>query len=133
MRKRVLALILCLLLSGLVSAQDNTQTPYEIALERIEAARQSDATELNLNGLGLTELPPEIGNLTNLQVLGLGSNQFSTLPPEIGNLINLQSLILGEGLGGLETPGLQYNQLRELPLKLAILLTCEDLGYRILN
>ncbi len=33
----------------------------------------------------LTALPPEIGQLTNLQTLYLGDNQLTTLPPEIGN------------------------------------------------
>ena len=44
----------------------------------------------NLYG-GLTgEIPPEIGNLTNLTVLMLFLNQLTgTIPSEIGNLTNL--------------------------------------------
>ncbi|NOY36863.1 MAG: T9SS type A sorting domain-containing protein [Chlorobi bacterium] len=40
-------------------------------------------------------IPPEIGNLANLQILKLDHNQFSgTIPPEIGNLSNLTELTL---------------------------------------
>ena len=41
------------------------------------------------------EIPPEIGNLTNLIGLVLSSNQFiGGIPPEIGNLTNLTGLFL---------------------------------------
>ena len=78
-----------------------------------------NTTELNLEGTGLTDsIPPEIGNLvnlnylnlfnnsltgsipseigdlTNLTILSLGRNQLTSIPPEIGNLINLNELIL---------------------------------------
>ncbi|MEA5552831.1 COR domain-containing protein, partial [Anabaena cylindrica UHCC 0172] len=41
-------------------------------------------------------LPPEIGQLTNLQSLYLSNNQLSSLPPEIGQLTNLKQLELDE-------------------------------------
>jgi len=41
---------------------------------------------LRLEGNQLVELPPEIGELTSLRVLSLDSNQLTGLPPEIGNL-----------------------------------------------
>jgi len=42
-------------------------------------------------------IPPEIGNLTNLQVFDLDSNQLTgSIPPEIGNLVNLQLLLLND-------------------------------------
>ena len=42
-------------------------------------------------------IPPELGNLANLQNLDLGSNQLSgAIPPELGNLANLQSLNLND-------------------------------------
>src|SRR5215213_6680072 len=81
-----LSLLLCLLFAGSILAQES---PYEIALQRIEAAEAAGTTDIDLMGLGLTELPPEIGNLTNLQVLRLNFNQLSTLPAESGNLSNL--------------------------------------------
>jgi internalin A len=97
----LLALLLCLSLPSL--AQDNSPTPYEIALQRIEEEEASGATELDLHGLGLTELPPEIGNLTRLEILALGNNELISLPPQIGNLNNLRVLYLHD------------NELSELP------------------
>jgi small GTP-binding protein len=52
-------------------------------------------TELNLFGQELTELPPEIGQLTNLNSLDLRSNQLTVIPPEINQLTNLTKLYLG--------------------------------------
>lgn len=50
-------------------------------------------TSISLGGAGLSgSLPPEIGNLTQLQTLNLNNNQLTNLPPEIGNLTNLQGL-----------------------------------------
>ena len=52
----------------------------------------------NLSG----PLPPELGNLANLQVLYLQDNQLSgPIPPALGNLANLQRLNLsGNNLSG---------------------------------
>jgi internalin A len=119
-----LALLFCFALPN--SAQDTTQTPYEIALQRIEEAEADGATSLDLSSLGLTELPPEIGNLTNLQHLFLNFNQLMSLPSEIGNLSNLQSLNLENNkltslspeignLSNLYALFLEENQLQSLP------------------
>ena len=53
-------------------------------------------TELNLPNSGLTgSIPPEIGNLTNLERLYLENNQLTgSIPPEIGNLTNQSVLNL---------------------------------------
>jgi uncharacterized delta-60 repeat protein/uncharacterized repeat protein (TIGR01451 family) len=47
-------------------------------------------------------IPPEIGNLVNLEKLNLGGGQLSgSIPPELGGLINLQSLkLLNNQLSG---------------------------------
>jgi Leucine-rich repeat (LRR) protein len=93
-------------LAGIATAQDSTNglSPYEIALQHIETAQiDSTIVRLDLSGIGLAELPPEIGNLTNLEMLFLHNNQLSSLPPEIGNLSNLERL------------GLYNNQLSSLP------------------
>jgi hypothetical protein len=76
---------------------------YQEALRRIEAARVSGATELDLSTLGLKELPPEIGQLTALAHLTLYVNQLTSLPPEVGQLENLISL------------SIRSNQLTSLP------------------
>jgi hypothetical protein len=52
--------------------------------------------KLGLSGLALTQLPPELWQLTNLQELYLDNNQLSQLPPEIGQLTNLQELSLAD-------------------------------------
>jgi len=61
----LLFLTIALMMGTAVHAQGE-QTPYEIALARILEAEATGATELNLTFLHLTDLPPEIGNLTNL-------------------------------------------------------------------
>lgn len=53
-----------------------------------------DLSWLDLSGNQLSELPPEIGKLTNLEALYLSHNSISKLPPEIINLTNLQVLVL---------------------------------------
>ncbi|MBD2459869.1 leucine-rich repeat domain-containing protein [Oscillatoria sp. FACHB-1407] len=74
-------------------------------LEIIDRAVATNATTLDLSGMNLTELPPEIGKLTHLKTLILGrqgydegsrseklTNNLTTLPPEIGNLTQLERL-----------------------------------------
>ena len=47
---------------------------YQEALQRIEQARKGNSTELDLEGLGLTEIPQEIASLTQLRELNLFNN-----------------------------------------------------------
>ena len=70
---------------------------------------------LDLLSNELTLLPPEIGNLTNLQKLELEYNQLTSLPPEIGNLTNLQQLSVSD------------NQLTSLPSEIG---NCDIYYYR---
>ena len=86
---------------------------------------QGRITELNLTRNQLkSELPPELANLTNLEVLALGGNQLTgTVPAWLGNLANLQELHLWGneltgpipselgGLPSLQTLDLWENQL----------------------
>jgi hypothetical protein len=53
-------------------------------------------------------IPPELGNLTALRILGLSGNQLSGyIPPELGNLTGIQSLYLdGNALTGAVPPEL---------------------------
>jgi Leucine-rich repeat (LRR) protein len=60
------------------------KTPEEIALERIKEIIETGSTEISLSRLGLTKLPDELWQLTNLTSLGLSGNELTTLPPEIG-------------------------------------------------
>jgi internalin A len=95
-------------------------------LKVIKSAAEQGQTELNLQGKGLTELPPEIGQLISLRHLNLSYNQLTELPPEIGQLINLASLELSANqltalppeigqLTRLTTLYCDDNQLTELP------------------
>ena len=74
----------------------------------------------NLKRLGLSDnrltgaIPPEIGNLSNLDWLAFADNRLSgAIPPQIGNLINLRWLYLDE------------NQLTKIPPEIGNL---SDLG-----
>lgn len=82
-----------------------------------------------LSGLGLTSLPPEIGDLPSLRILDLTNNKLQTLPPKIGNLHSLTNLhvehnllqILPREIGDLPSLielHLGYNQLQTLPLEI---------------
>ncbi len=70
------------------------QKAYDEALRRIEGCRLRGASSLDLQSLGLTALPPEIGQLTNLLSLQLFDNHLTTLPKEVANLVELRRLDL---------------------------------------
>jgi internalin A len=83
-------------------------------------------THLDLSGLGLTHVPPEIGLLSALTELRLQRNQLTSLPPEIGQLAAMTVLDLADNqltdlpqeIGQLEELTrlqLQRNQLTGLP------------------
>ena len=65
-----------------------------------EIGQLTNLESLVLNSNQLTgEIPPEIGNLTNLTYLNMGYNQLTgEIPPEIGNLTNLTYLSLHSNL-----------------------------------
>ena len=75
--------------------------------ELLQDAKRVHWKALDLQRCGLKTLPPELGELIDLQVLDLGNgswinnkfentkkNMFTTLPESIGNLSNLQGLYL---------------------------------------
>ncbi len=104
----------------------------------IDQAARERWTELNLRGLSgwmITEIPPEIGQLTRLEKLSIGAiepwssgehNPLTTLPPEIGKLAGLHTLDLSDNqlmvlppeigkLSNLQILILSGNQLTVLP------------------
>ena len=84
-------------------------------MRRIES--DSGETRLNLTELGLTELPPEIGQLQSLTALDLNDNQLTGLPREIGQLQSLTDLFLNNNqLTGLPREIGQLQSLSYLPL-----------------
>ncbi|MCX6849800.1 MAG: TIR domain-containing protein [Verrucomicrobia bacterium] len=84
---------------------------YDEALRRIEECKkgEQEVVRLDLSFLGLTVLPPEIGQLTALKRLDLSDNPLSTLPPEISHLTALTHLYLFN------------NQLNTLPPEIGLL------------
>ena len=91
MRKLYLLLPIILLIG--MSCEDTTSTKVKLWGEFYSI---ENTIELFLPHSELTgEIPPEIGNLTNLQSLDLGENNLTgSIPPEIWNLTNLVTLIL---------------------------------------
>ncbi|HAS41546.1 MAG TPA: hypothetical protein DCS93_13780 [Microscillaceae bacterium] len=82
----------------------------------LESDYCSTVTELNLEEKGLKSLPPELGQLHNLQELNLWNNHLASLPPELGQLQDLVVLDLG------------YNSLKNLPPELGQLQALESLN-----
>ncbi|QMS88045.1 leucine-rich repeat domain-containing protein [Nostoc edaphicum CCNP1411] len=111
----------------------------EELLKIIEQAVRDKVTKLDLSGKGLTTLPPEIGQLTNLRSIDLTSNKLRSLPPEIGQLTKLQSLDLGSNqvsclppkivqLTNLQLLDLSSNQLSSLPPEIVQLTNLRSLN-----
>ena len=86
-----------------------------------EVGQLNNLQYLSLSGNQLSgTIPPEVGQLNNLQYLYLYNNQLSgTIPPEVGQLNNLQSLALdGNQLSGTIPAALgQLNNLQDLRLE----------------
>ena len=112
-------------------------------LKLIEEAAKTGQTELDLSYRHnqISELPAEIGKLSNLTTLYLSYNQLSELPTEIGKLSNLTTLYLRSNqlselpaeigkLSNLTTLYLSRNQLSQLPVEITKLtkLTELDIG-----
>ncbi len=110
-------------------------------LALIDRAALEGWTELDLINEAVTELPSEIGQLTQLQRLHLWGNDLAALPTEIGKLTHLRTLNLGGNdlktlppqlweLVRLEELDLEYNQLRTLPEEIAQLIQLKSLNLR---
>ena len=70
-------------------------TGYEVALERIEEAKRTGATELDLRFLLLREVPLALGELVQLEKLELGGNYLKEFPIMISHLTNLEIISFG--------------------------------------
>ncbi len=123
----------------------------EELLRLIDEAAADERTTLDLAGMKLDELPPEIGRLTKLETLVLGKidrkqskiigNNLTALPRELGQLTNLQSLslrsnqlstlpeVIGQ-LTNLQSLDLMSNQLSTLPEVIGQLTNLQSLDLR---
>ncbi|MFN6474362.1 MAG: COR domain-containing protein [Nostoc sp. SerVER01] len=113
----------------------------ENVLRLINQALDEGWKELDLSGKGLTELPPEIGKLSNLTLLSLYENQISEIPEWIGQLSNLTLLSLYNNqiteipewigkLSNLTVLCLDNNQITEIPEYLEKLPNLQQLDLR---
>ncbi len=59
-----------------------------------ELGQLTDLEESDLSNNQLTSIPPELGQLTSLQILNLSNNQLTATPPELGQLTNLLQFYL---------------------------------------
>ncbi|GCA74672.1 internalin-A [Microcystis aeruginosa NIES-2520] len=107
-------------------------------LELIQRAKDERAGELDLSIKNLTEIPPEIPQLTSLQYLYLRNNQIREIPEALAQLTSLQDLDLSINqireipealaqLTSLQELNLRNNQIREIPEALAQLTSLQDL------
>jgi hypothetical protein len=62
------------------------------AMRRMIEARRDRSTELSLDGLGLSSIPEQIGDLADLTSLNLNNNLLTTVHARIGNLAALKTL-----------------------------------------
>jgi Leucine-rich repeat (LRR) protein len=81
------------------NTNDCWNTIQQVAIEK--GIQLEDVTELCIQNTNLTELPHEIGQLTNLKRLDLPNNSLEILPEEITNLqelcyLNLTNNILNK-------------------------------------
>ena len=68
------------------------QEAYQEASRSIRLAQKRGRNALDLSGLGIVELPPEIGRLYSIERLNIERNQLTELPAEIGKLVHLREL-----------------------------------------
>ncbi len=93
---------------------------------RIQHCKEKQSTRLNLNNMGLLEIPSAVFDLTSLTRLFLANNQLSTLPEAITKLTRLREMSLANNqlstlpemitkLTSLQVLSLANNQLSTLP------------------
>ncbi len=105
------------------------QHAFEEARRRINACLKDHGEELDLRGIGLTEIPKEIGELKHITKLVLADNLLTVFPPELGNLRTLKRLNAAGNnfrflpaeignLSALEIVSFANNDLEQLPGKI---------------
>lgn len=90
------------LLRELELSNRNYFTDFPLAVCRLGSLER-----LDISNVGLTSLPPEIGDLTNLKFLVLSNNKLKSIPAEYGDLVNLEAIYL------------DHNELTSLPTEIS--------------
>jgi Leucine-rich repeat (LRR) protein len=67
---------------------------YRIAEEMIKQALREQSLKLDLQGLGLTQVPESLIQLTQLRELKVGNNQLEVVPVFLGQLTRLFYLVI---------------------------------------
>jgi len=109
------------------------------ALKRIEEARRTGATKLDISSLGLTAIPDEVAQLSQLEVLDLDRNQITAIPESIARLTNLKVLTLNANeislipdsigrLSQLQKLSFWDNNIRTIPESIAQLLRLQSIS-----
>jgi hypothetical protein len=84
----------------------------------METAAYLSAKALNLSRLGLTEVPSELLDKTDLEAVDLSQNMLTELPPQLARLTNLHVLNLSSNqLGALPSEFGQFTKLSLLDLR----------------
>ncbi len=92
-------------------------TPNSSGLTEIkpEIGQLSKLTRMNLSGHELSSLPTDIGNLSSLVYLNVSNNELSSLPAGIGNFAKLEELHLENQESYDTTTGIREKTLTSLP------------------
>jgi internalin A len=110
----------------------------EEAARRIEEARRSGTSFLDLSRLELTAIPDSLAELARLQFLDLPNNQITAIPDSLTRLTQLRALDLSHNriaavpdflgqLARLRSLNLSSNQITAIPDSLALLARLQDL------
>lgn len=91
---------------------------YKIALGEIKRHKRKKASSLDLSGKNLTEIPPEISELRELEKLNLSGNRLTDFPPSLFKLPKLEVVDLADNkIQGLPSAGFEImNRLKKLDL-----------------
>ncbi|MFZ5857183.1 MAG: COR domain-containing protein [Chloroflexota bacterium] len=115
------------------------QTEWKIIDAQNARSRELDLKNILDHSARITELPDNIGNLTNLKLLDLSFNKLHDLPESLINLTKLESLDLSRNeftklpelvgdLCSLRTLNVGFNKLIDLPPSLARLTELKIIG-----
>jgi Leucine-rich repeat (LRR) protein len=121
--------------------QEEEHSPEYLARSLILVAADRGRTRLSLNGMDLQTLPPEIGLVSELEILFLYNNKLTTLPPELWELRSLKKLFVYRNqlthlppevaqLTELEILDLRFNQIASLPSEIGGLASLRELELR---